>query len=61
MAKKSKGMKCAFKNCKNKHKNTSGYCVEHAAHADRPIVHVPTHTRACSRPMLHEEKGNGRD
>lgn len=54
----TKATKCAYKKCKNKHKNTSGYCVEHAHHAERHVIYEPP-TRRCAMPLLHEEKLSG--
>lgn len=58
MKTKTKAMKCAYKKCKNKHKNSSGYCVDHAHMAERHDIPEPPFRAGF--PLLHEERNGGR-
>lgn len=51
----TKAMKCAHKGCKNKHKNTSGYCVDHAQDIDKPQPMEVKEGRKVYQPKLAEE------
>lgn len=46
---------CAHKGCKNTHKSSSGYCVEHAHEMERHTIAEPKEGRTGWPPMLAEE------